>query len=96
MPLPRSEVEHIAALARIGLTDAEVEVLRDQLGQILDQFEVLRGLDTSGVTPTGHAGSLQTVLRDDETSECLPQEDVLRNAPVTDGEFIRVKPVLEE
>lgn len=96
MPLPRSEVEHIAALARIGLTDAEVETLREQLGQILDQFEVLRGLDTSGVAPTGHVGSLQTVLRDDETSECLPQEDVLRNAPVTDGEFIRVKPVLEE
>ena len=96
MPLPRSEVEHIAALARIGLTGAEVETLRDQLGQILDRFEVLRGLDTSGVAPTGHAGSLQTVLREDETSECLPQEDVLRNAPVTDGEFIRVKPVLEE
>ena len=96
MPLPRSEVEHIAALARIGLTGAEVETLRDQLGQILDQFEVLRRLDTSGVAPTGHAGSLQTVLRDDETSECLRQEDVLRNAPVTDGEFIRVKPVLEE
>ena len=96
MPLPRSEVEHIAALARIGLTDAEVETLREQLGQILEQFEVLRGLDTSGVAPTGHAGSLQTVLRDDETSECLPQDDVLRNAPVTDGEFIRVKPVLEE
>ena len=96
MPLPRSEVEHIAALARIGLTDVEVETLREQLGQILEQFEVLRGLDTSGVAPTGHAGSLQTVLRDDETSQCLPQEDVLRNAPVTDGEFIRVKPVLEE
>ena len=96
MPLPRAEVEHIAALARIGLTDEEIETLRDQLGQILDQFQVLRGLDTSGVVPTGHAGSLQTVLRDDETSGCLSREDVLRNAPVTEDEFIRVKPVLEE
>jgi aspartyl-tRNA(Asn)/glutamyl-tRNA(Gln) amidotransferase subunit C len=96
MPLPRSEVEHIAALARIGLTNAEVETMQEQLAQILEQFEVLRGLDTGGVLPTGHAGNLETVLRDDEPFECLPLNDVLRNAPATEGDFIRVKPVLEE
>ncbi len=96
MPLLRSEVEHIAALARIGLTENEIETLQNQLAQILEQFEVLRGLDTGGVLPTGHAGSLETVLRDDDPDECLSLDDVLRNAPATEGEFIRVKPVLEE
>jgi aspartyl-tRNA(Asn)/glutamyl-tRNA(Gln) amidotransferase subunit C len=96
MPLRRSEVEHIAALARIGLTDEEVELFRDQLSHILEQFEVLRQLDTSGVSPTGRAGELQTVMRDDNPQDCLTPEEVLSNAPRTEGEFIRVKPVLEE
>ena len=96
MPLTRSEVEHIAALVRVGLTDEEIETFRDQLSQILDQFEVLRQLDTTGVIPTGHAGNLETVMRDDATADCLPSSDVLSNAPRTDGDLIRVKAVLEE
>ena len=96
MPLTRSEVEHIAALVRLGLTEEEIETLRDQLSQILDQFEVLRRLDTSGVTPTGHAGNLETVMRDDTIEDCLPAQDVLLNAPRTDGGSIRVKAVLDE
>ena len=96
MPLDRSEVEHLAALVRIGLTDAELETLREQLSRILEQFEVLQELDTSGVTPTGHAGELETVMRDDQPGDCLPAEAVLSNAPRTEGEFIRVNAVLEE
>jgi aspartyl-tRNA(Asn)/glutamyl-tRNA(Gln) amidotransferase subunit C len=95
MPLQRSEVEHIAVLARIGLTDAEVELFGDQLSHILEQFEVLRQLDTSGVLPTGRAGELQTVMRDDDPGDGLTTEEVLSNAPRTEGKFIRVKPVLE-
>ena len=96
MPFTRSEVEHIAALVRLGLTEEEIETLRDQLSQILDQFEVLRRLDTSGVTPTGHAGNLETVMRDDITEDCLPARDVLLNAPRIDGASIRVNAVLDE
>ena len=96
MPLERSEVKHIASLARIGLTEDEIEMFGEQLSQILEQFEVLNELDTSGVTPTGHAGGLQTVMRDDLAEDSLDSEDVLKNAPRREGEFFRVNMVLEE
>jgi len=96
MPLERSEVKHIASLARIGLTEEEIEMFGEQLSQILEQFEVLNELDTSGVTPTAHAGGLQTVMRDDLAEDSLDSEDVLKNAPRREGEFFRVNAVLEE
>ena len=96
MPLERSEVEHIASLARIGLTDEEIEMFGEQLSHILEQFEVLEELDTTGITPTGHAGGLQTVMRDDLAQDSLDSEDVLKNAPNREGEFFRVNAVLEE
>jgi aspartyl-tRNA(Asn)/glutamyl-tRNA(Gln) amidotransferase subunit C len=95
-PLESSEVAHIAALARIGLSDKEIEMFREQLSHILEQFAVLRQLDTSGVAPTGYAGDLNTVMRDDTPEGCLASDEVLSNAPRTQGEFIRVKAVLEE
>jgi aspartyl-tRNA(Asn)/glutamyl-tRNA(Gln) amidotransferase subunit C len=96
MPLDRSQVEHIASLARIALTEEEIEMFGEQLSQILEQFEVLNELDTSGVTPTAHAGGLQTVMRDDLAEDSLDSEDVLKNAPRREGEFFRVNAVLEE
>ena len=96
MPLERSEVEHIAALARIGLSEEEVRLFAEQLSNILEQFEVLRELDTSGVTPTAHAGGLQTVMREDLAEDSLDSEDVLKNAPRREGDFFRVNAVLEE
>jgi aspartyl-tRNA(Asn)/glutamyl-tRNA(Gln) amidotransferase subunit C len=96
MPLERSEVKHIASLARIGLTEDEIEMFGEQLFQIMEQFEVLNELDTTGVTPTGHAGGLQTVMRDDLAEDSLDSEDVLKNAPRREGEFFRVNAVLEE
>ncbi len=96
MPLERSEVKHIASLARIGLTEDEIEMFGEQLFQIMEQFEVLNELDTTGVTPAGHAGGLQTVMRDDLAEDSLDSEDVLKNAPRREGEFFRVNAVLEE
>ena len=96
MPLEPSEVKHIASLARIGLTEDEIMMFGDQLSQILEQFEVLNELDTSGVAPTGHASGLQTVMRDDQAIDSLDHEDVLKNAPSREGEFFRVNSVLEE
>ncbi len=101
MELDRTQVEHIAALARIDLTDEEVESFGQQLSHILEQFELLRQLDTTGVPPTGvpptgHAADLNTVTREDVAEDCLPPEDVLSNAPRKEGEFFRVKAVLEE
>ena len=95
MELDRIQVEHIAALARIDLTDDEVESFGRQLSHILEQFQLLRQLDTAGVPPTGHLG-LSTVTREDVVQDCLSTEDVLSNAPRREGEFFRVKAVLEE
>ena len=96
MALERADVEHIALLARIGLSDEEVETFREQLSDILEQFEVLGELDTAGVTPTGHAVRLEAVMRDDVPDSSLDPEEVLSNAPRREGEYFRVKAVLEE
>ena len=96
MALERADVEHIALLARIGLSDEEVETFREQLSDILEQFEVLGEPDTAGVTPTGHAVRLEAVMRDDVPDSSLGPEEVLSNAPHREGDFFRVKAVLEE
>ena len=96
MALERADIEHIAALARIGLTDAELETFGEQLSNILAQFETLEQLDTSSVAPTGHAVELNTVMREDIPQPSLNPEDTLRNAPRREGDFFRVKAVLEE
>ena len=96
MPLERSDVEHIAALARIGLTEEEILTFQEQLSNILDQFELLRQLDTSAVEPTGHAVEVNSVMREDVPAEPLSPEDTLLNAPRREDDFFRVKAVLEE
>lgn len=99
MALERSDVEHIATLARIGLTEDEVEMFREQLSHILEQFDALSRLDTSGVIPTGHASEIaggSSVMREDVPADSLAPEQVLSNAPRREGEFFQVKAVLEE
>ncbi len=95
MKLSREEVLHIARLARLGLTEDEVDRMREQLSNILDNFEVLKRVDTTDVPPTAQPIALQNVMRDDEVAPSLPAEDVLANAPRREGEFFRVRAVLE-
>ena len=95
MRLTTDEVKHIAALARVGITDEEVERMRGQLSDILDHFDVLQQVDTEGVDPTGHLAELQSVMRDDEARESSPKDEMLANAPQQEGAYIRVKAVLE-
>ncbi len=96
MPIDREQVQHIAALARISLSDEETEVFTRQLSDILDQFEVLQRVDTSGVVPTAHVGGLDNVLRDDDPAPGLESEQSLLNAPRRRGDFFQVRAVLEE
>ena len=96
MSLEHAQVEQIALLARISLTPEEVELFQGQLSQLLEHFQVLSELDTTDVPPTGHAVDLQAVMRDDDDEDSLDPEDVLRNAPNPEGEYFRVKAVLEE
>ena len=96
MPIDRAQVEHIAALARISLTEAETELFARQLSDILDQFEALQSLDTSDVQPTAHVAGLDTVLREDEPAGSLESEASLLNAPQRRGDFFQVRAVLDE
>ena len=96
MKLKREDVLHIAALARVGVTDKDVEIFQEQLSNILENFEVLNKLDTSDVTPTAQSIALQNVVMIDEVKPSLPQEDILFNAPQREGDFFKVKVVLED
>jgi len=95
MKLSREEVLHIARLARLGLTEDEVDRFREQLSNILENFEVLQQIDTSGIAPTAQSIALQNVVKSDEVADSLPPQQVLANAPRREGEFFRVRPVLE-
>ena len=95
MKLSREEVVHIAALARMGISDAEIEKAREQLANILENFEVLKEIDTTNVPPTAQSIHLQNVLREDSPRESLPMEDVLANAPDREGDLFKLRPVLE-
>ncbi len=94
MPLKREEVEHIALLARVGMTEDDLETFGGQLSHILEQFNVLSEVDTEGVPPTSHTIDLSSVFRDDEERPSLPSQEALANAPRRDEDYFRVKPVL--
>ena len=95
MKLSREEVLHIARLARLGFTKKELERFREQLSNILENFEVLQQVDTTGIPPTAQSIDLQNVMRGDKAVSSLPQSQVLANAPQKEENFFRVRPVLE-
>lgn len=95
MKLSREEVLHIARLARVGLTEEDVDRLREQLSNILENFEALKQVDTTDVPPTAQSIPLQNVTKDDKVKPSQSQEQTLANAPRQDGEYFRVKAVLE-
>jgi len=96
MPLTREQVLHVARLARIGLTEADVVKFQHQLSSILDHFDVLRQIDTEGVEPTTHTLPLEGVMAPDEPRPSLRRDDVLANAPLTQDGYLRVRAVLDE
>jgi aspartyl-tRNA(Asn)/glutamyl-tRNA(Gln) amidotransferase subunit C len=95
MKLTREEVLHIALLARLGLSKDEVERFREQLSNILENFEVLQQVDTGGVPPTAQSIDLQNVLKDDKPDASLPPAEILANAPQKEEGFFRIRAVLE-
>jgi aspartyl-tRNA(Asn)/glutamyl-tRNA(Gln) amidotransferase subunit C len=90
------EVDHVARLARLALSDEEKERMRRELDGILSYIDKLRALDTEGVPPTSHAVPLTNVMREDEPAPSLPQDEMLANAPDRSGEFFRVPRIIEE
>ncbi len=95
MKLSREMVQHIALLARLGLSEAELEKFSGQLSDILENFETLQQVDTTDVPPTAHSIALENVLRDDETLPSLAAEEVLANAPSQEEGHFKVRAVLE-
>lgn len=95
MKLSREEVLHIARLARLGVSEDDVERAREQLSNILENFEVLRTVDTGDVPPTAQSISLSNVLREDEECASFPREEILANAPEEEDDSFRVRAVLE-
>jgi aspartyl-tRNA(Asn)/glutamyl-tRNA(Gln) amidotransferase subunit C len=96
MALTNEQVEHVALLARLGLSDEERERMREQLSSILDHIDQLRAVDTSEVTPTAQVIPLEPILRDDEVREQLSVEQVLANAPRSEGGYLKVRAILEQ
>lgn len=95
MSIQTKDVEHVAKLARLHLTDEEREMFTEQLNAILQYAEKLNELDTDDIAPTTHVLHLSNVMRDDVVEESLPLDKVFRNAPdEEDGQF-KVPAVLE-
>lgn len=94
--ISREDVVHVARLARLALTDAEAERMREQLNAILAHIDALRAVDTTGVEPTSHAVPVVNVMREDEPRPSLAQEAMLANAPDRAGEFFRVPRIIED
>ena len=93
--LSADEVRQIAALARISMNDEEIEIMRGQMVNILNNIDVLNNVDTDGVDPTGHSVDVRSVMREDQSRESLEPEEVLLNAPNSEDGFIRVRSVLD-
>ena len=95
MKVSREEVLHIAHLARIALTESEIDRLSEQLSNLLDSFEILQQVDTTDVPPTAQSVALQSVMRDDTVVPSFPPDDILKNAPRQESDCFRVRAVLE-
>ena len=92
MAISKAEVLHVARLARLALTDDEIERLTEELGAILDAVGVVAELDLADVPPTSHPLDLVNVWDEDEPRLSLPLDDVFANAPDRDGDHFRVPP----
>jgi aspartyl-tRNA(Asn)/glutamyl-tRNA(Gln) amidotransferase subunit C len=93
--ISKEEIEHIASLARLSLTEKEKELFGSQLSSILDYMEKLNELDTRNVEPTSHVLPLSNVVRDDIPGPSIPREDALMNAPDHTEKFFRVPKIIE-
>jgi aspartyl-tRNA(Asn)/glutamyl-tRNA(Gln) amidotransferase subunit C len=92
--LSRADVEHVAYLARLGLTEEEFGRLEGQLNHILDQYAILAELPTDDIPPTAQTIELENILREDVVTPSLPVEAVLGNAAARQGDFIVVPAII--
>jgi aspartyl-tRNA(Asn)/glutamyl-tRNA(Gln) amidotransferase subunit C len=96
MLLTRDQVEHVADLAKLGLSEEEIELFRGQLSAILEYAAILQRLDTDAIPPAATVLPLLNVMRADEPAASLSQEDALANAPAVADGYFRVRAILDE
>ena len=95
MDLSRDDIKKVADLARLKLTEDELDSLAGDLRAIVGYVQVLNEVDTTGVAPMVHAVELHNVLRADVPVESLPRPEALSNAPRTDGEYFLVPAIID-
>lgn len=94
MPVTMKDVEHVAALARLTLSEQEKVTLTSQLNEILGYMDQLNTVDTSAVEPLSHVIELPNVFREDEHRTGLTREEALQNAPASTEKFFKVPKVI--
>ncbi len=95
MKLSREEVLHIARLCRMGASEDDVSRFQEQLSNILENFDILKQVDTTGVPPTAQSIPLQNVVREDEVAPSLSPDEVLANAPQREDDYFKIQAVLD-
>jgi aspartyl-tRNA(Asn)/glutamyl-tRNA(Gln) amidotransferase subunit C len=95
MKISRAEVEHVSRLARLALSDGELDTLTGEMDAILDYVEQLNTLDTDGIVATAHAVPMENAFRPDEIKPGLTPEQALSNAPDVAESAFRVRRVIE-
>lgn len=95
MKITKEQIQHIAVLSRLNLSEEEKDLFGSQLSSILDYMDQLNELDTRETEPTSHVLSLSNVMRDDILTSSLPGEEALRNAPSRSENFYRVPKIIE-
>ena len=94
MNITKKEVEHVANLARLTLSDEDLDVMTGQLDTILSYVDKLGELDTAKVEPTTHVFSVTNAFREDRVTESLSREESLANAPLQNGESFQVPKII--
>lgn len=95
MSITKKDVEHVAKLARLGITEAEKDLFTKQLSAILDFAENLKKLDTTDIPPTSHAIPMSNVLREDKCIPCTNTDDILANGPEVEEHMFKVPRIIE-
>ena len=95
MELLKKDVEHVAKLARLGLSEEEKELFAKQLSKILDYADTINNLKTEKVSPTSHAIPMKNVFREDEVHPCRDIDKILQNAPEEENRMFKVPRILE-
>ena len=95
MKLNRKDVEHVALLSRLDLSETELDKFTGELDAILEYIDVLNQVDTSAVEPLAHVLEIRNVMRADEVQPSLPREAALQNAPDAEDGFFKVPKIVE-